>query len=261
MGVDAIHSPATKYRLVTGIVSRKHVLCIGVAAFVSASILGVAAVMMGRKVLLLPGLIGACISISYSEKPLMLKYKPCGEVCVFLAYGPLLFASCILSLVGHISAADVIFSVPFGLMTAVILLANNIRDYKYDLGKASTLVTKLGVRYSWILLLAMLHIAYAVIIVLACCEVLPMTSFLVLITHPLTIIAFRKRRDTGMVNILGILHIGFYLIIILCLFGLSRGNVVQNQIDLRNRVNIEASSWAEVRKIVDERTAEKINEK
>jgi 1,4-dihydroxy-2-naphthoate octaprenyltransferase len=218
MGVDDIHSPATKYRLVTGIVPRSHVLSIGVTAFVAAAILGVTAVVIGSKALIFPGLIGAGISVSYSEKPLMLKYKPCGEMFVFLAYGPLLFAACILSLVSHVAAVDIIFSVPFGLMTAMILLANNIRDYEYDLGKTSTLVTKIGVRCSWVLLLAMVHIAYVVILALACCGVLPMTSFLVLTTYPLTIIAFRKRRDAGVVNILGMLHIGFCLSVMLCTF-------------------------------------------
>jgi 1,4-dihydroxy-2-naphthoate octaprenyltransferase len=253
MGVDDIHSSATKYRLVTGIVPRKHVLWIGIAAFILASVLGIAAMMIGSEVLLLPGLIGACISISYSEKPLMLKYKPCGEACVFLAYGPLLFASCVLSLVGRVSVVDVIFAVPFGLMTTMILLANNIRDYEYDTGKASTLVTKIGVRRSWVLLLTMVHVAYAIILTLAYCDVLQLSSLLVLITYPLLLIAYRKRRDASMVNILGMLHIGFCLITVFCLFGLSQRDVVQNQIDLRDMVNIESSSWAEVQKVVDER--------
>jgi 1,4-dihydroxy-2-naphthoate octaprenyltransferase len=217
MGVDDVHSPSTKYRLVTGIVPRGHVLVIGIASFAIASILGIIAVVSGNKMLLVPGLIGACISVSYSEKPLMLKYKPCGEVCVFLAYGPLLFASCILSLVGRVSAVDIVSSTPFGLMTAIILLANNIRDYGYDLGKSATLVTKLGLKRSWILLAAMAHVAYAIVIFLIYHGALPRSVAAVLVTYPLVIIALRRRRDPSMINILALLHVVFFLIITICI--------------------------------------------
>jgi 1,4-dihydroxy-2-naphthoate octaprenyltransferase len=218
IGVDDVHSPSTKYRLVTGIVPQKHVLYIGITAFIIASILGIIAVIIGQLLLLIPGLIGACISISYSEWPLRLKYKPYGEACVFIAYGPLLFSSCVLALVGSLSLQDVIFSVPPGLITTMILLANNIRDYEYDVGKTMTFVTKFGLEASWKLMLSVIHIAYLLVIAMICCETLPMSTLTVFITYPLVIAALRNKHDPKMVNILGMLHISFLLIIALCLF-------------------------------------------
>jgi 1,4-dihydroxy-2-naphthoate octaprenyltransferase len=87
-GIDDVHSPDTKYRLVSGIVRPNAVLLIGLIAFSLASILGIVAVFVGTKLLLIPGIISAGIAIFYSEQPFGLKYKALGELCVFMIYGP-----------------------------------------------------------------------------------------------------------------------------------------------------------------------------
>ncbi|MDR0942200.1 MAG: prenyltransferase [Holosporales bacterium] len=228
-GIDDVHSSETKYRLITGIVPCRHVLYIGGASFIIASILGIISLVYGTFLLVIPGLMGAGISLFYSEWPFGLKYKLLSEVCVFTAYAPLLFSACVISLIGSLSVKDVVFSVPFGLMTTAIVLINNIRDYKFDLAKSQTLATKFGLKVSYYLLFAILHLAFVFVFVLITCSVMPSFSFIVFAIYPIVFILHKKvnvvqpqvvvsgifGKAASIVNILGGFHILFFMLVIL----------------------------------------------
>ena len=159
-GIDDIYSPGTKYRLASGIVPQKNVLNLGIISFVLASICGVIAFFLKPYSLAFPGLFGACIAFCYSEKPLRLKYKAFGEICVFIVYGVLIFSSCILSLTYTIRLQDILFSIPFGLLTTNVVLANNIRDYEFEKNKTFTLPIKLGLKFAYTLLFFMTNLTF-----------------------------------------------------------------------------------------------------
>lgn len=212
-GVDNIHSPGTKYRLITGILPRKNVYHLGGASFFIGALSGMCALYFGTMRLMIPGAIAAFIVYSYSEKPLCLKYKAFGELCVFAIYGPLLFASCVIALTNQVSLDDLLFSVPFGLLTTCVLLANNIRDYEFEKGKTVTLTIKYGLRFSYFLLFFMVNLSFLLIIFIAYKHLVPYSSIFVFLTYPLVFASISKIDKPEFINIFGILQVSFTVII------------------------------------------------
>ncbi|MDR3224484.1 MAG: prenyltransferase [Holosporales bacterium] len=225
-GVDDVHSPDTKYRLITGIVPRKHVFAMGIVSFCLAGILGVLALICGTLWLLMPGIIGAGLSLFYSEKPFGLKYKAFGEICVFLAYGPLLFSSCILSMTKSLSMSDVAFSIPFGLLTTTILLANNIRDCEFDRGKTKTIVTEFGLKFSYAAIIAMTYVTLVSMPIFVLLEIVPRGTLLTLLTYPVAFLATKKVGNSGLMNTFGLLHTTFFVSVIIGFLLSSWRNIV-----------------------------------
>jgi 1,4-dihydroxy-2-naphthoate octaprenyltransferase len=212
-GIDDIHSSSTKYRLVSGIVKPNIIMRIGLIAFLLASVLGVIAALVGSKLLLIPGVIAAGISLFYSERPFGFKYKALGELCVFFAYGPLLFSSCFLALNGELSSGDVVFSIPFGLLTSCVLLVNNIRDYEFEKGKTKTLVTKYGLSTAYTLLFCMMHLAFLCVPFFVYCRMLQMEGFLVFFAYPIIFLSIGRISSSRFISIFGVLLVLFYIII------------------------------------------------
>ena len=214
-GVDDIHSPGTKYRLISGIIPQKHMLIFGITSFILAAIFGIIAVFIGQIFLIIPGLIAAGIALFYSEWPFGFKYKALGEVCVFLIYGPLIFSSCILSLTQQISLNDLLFSIPFGLLTANVLLANNIRDYEFEKGKTVTLTIKFGLKFSYFLLFFMTHLAFLFIPFFVYKDILPNIGFSVFLSYPIIFLSIKKIGKPDFIDIFGFLQVFFVSLICL----------------------------------------------
>ncbi|MDR1391000.1 MAG: prenyltransferase [Holosporales bacterium] len=217
-GIDNIHSPDTKYRLVSKAVPENHILTIGLTSFGVAVGLGVIAAVVWQKLLFFPGAIAAVIVFSYSEWPLKLKYRAFGEVCVFLQYGPIMFSSCILALTGKISIEDMIFSIPFGLLTSLVLLANNIRDYEFEKNKTTTLTTKYGLKTSYFLLFFIVHLSFLFIPFFVYYNLLPKTGFMVFLSYPIIFLSMKKIETSEIIKIFGILQILFALLVCLSLW-------------------------------------------
>ena len=216
-GIDDIHSSETKYRLVSGIVPKKNVLYIGIVAFGIATICGIIASLLKPVSLLLPGVLGASIAWFYSERPLGLKYKAYGEICVFIVYGILICSSCILSLIHTIHVEDILFGIPFGLLTTNVVLANNIRDYTFELGKTKTLVTKFGLKFAYSLLFITTHMAYLFIPILIYYNILPNTSYIALFSYCLVFALIYKLNSPKFINIFGIMQVLFCILTIVAL--------------------------------------------
>ena len=214
-GIDDLHSPGTKYRLVSEIVPKKNVLIIGIIAFLVASISGVVAVCFGPYTLIVPGLIAAGITIFYSEWPLGLKYKALGEACVFVVYGPLVFSSCILALANQFSINDLLFSVPFGIFTTNVVLANNIRDYEFEKGRTVTLPIKFGLKTAYFTLFFITHLAFLMIPFLVYRGIIPNICFISFLAYPLIFLSVKKIGKPEFINIFGIMQITFTLLICL----------------------------------------------
>lgn len=214
-GVDDISSSGTKYRLISGIVPKKHILILGITSFILAAISGIVSVFIGSTLLIIPGIIAAGIALFYSEWPFGFKYKALGEVCVFLIYGPLIFSSCILSLTNEISLTDLLFSIPFGLLTANVLLANNIRDYEFEKGKTVTLTIKFGLKFSYFLLFFMTHLAFLVVPFFVYKNIIPNAGFIAFLSYPIIFFSIKKIGKSDFIEVFGILQIAFALLICL----------------------------------------------
>ncbi len=209
IGLDNAHSPGTKYRLITGIVPRKHILRIGMITFVSASLCGIVALLFRPYTLVFPGILAAFITFSYSEPPFGFKYKALAEVCVFIVYSFLVFSSCVLSLTHTLSIKDLLFSIPFGLLTTCVVLANNIRDCEFERGKTATIPIKYGLKFSYSLLFLMVHLAFLCIPFFVYFEIIPKAGFISFVAYPLTFSSINKINSPAFINCFGLMQVSF----------------------------------------------------
>lgn len=127
--------------------------------------------------------LGVILGVFYTADPVKLKHHSVGEISVFLAYGPLMVGGAYYVLTGVVSLDAMVASVPIGLLVALVLLANNIRDREYDASVGiSTLATdkeeKQGIAYYKTLLSS----AYVATIMLIFAEVLSPFSFIAFLT-------------------------------------------------------------------------------
>ena len=204
-GVDDPKSPGTKYRLITGIVPRNNVLIIGIIAFVIASICGIFALHYSSFYLLIPGVIGAGISLFYSEKPFELKYRVLGEISVFICYGVLLGFSTVFSLTNNCNISDIIVFIPGGLLITCVLLANNIRDYYFDLYKTNTLATKIGIKKSYVLLYFIANLSFIINLILVYLGILCENIIYIILTYPILLLSWKFKDHPKFINCFGIL--------------------------------------------------------
>ena len=77
-------------------------------------------------------ILGVLFGIFYTADPIKLKYHSVGEISVFLAFGPLMVGRAFYAITGVFSWNPLLASIPIGLLVALVLLANNIRDKDYD---------------------------------------------------------------------------------------------------------------------------------
>ena len=91
------------------------------------------------------GLTGAFASLTYTAPPFKYKYSALGEISVFLMWGPLMVAGAFFVQRQEFNINAFWISLPFGVLVALVLLANNIRDIKHDRDKGIlTLAIVLG---------------------------------------------------------------------------------------------------------------------
>ncbi len=101
-------------------------------------------IVRGLPVMLL-GVLGFLTGLFYTARPIALKYIALGEPAVFLMFGPLMVTGAYYVQRGEFTEQAAWVSVPIGVLVALILLANNIRDIQYD-GRVGihTIATLLG---------------------------------------------------------------------------------------------------------------------
>ncbi len=76
--------------------------------------------------------LGVLFGVFYTAGPVKLKYRTLGEVSVFLAFGPLMVGGAFYAITGQFSWDPLLASTPIGLLIALVLLANNLRDKSFD---------------------------------------------------------------------------------------------------------------------------------
>jgi 1,4-dihydroxy-2-naphthoate octaprenyltransferase len=114
-------------------------------------------------------ILGVLFSVFYTADPIKLKHHTLGEISVFLAFGPLMVGGAFFAITGVFSWDPLLASTPIGLLIALVLLANNIRDKEYDaLVGISTIATGIqeskGMQY-FKLLLALSYVSTVLLII------------------------------------------------------------------------------------------------
>jgi 1,4-dihydroxy-2-naphthoate octaprenyltransferase len=134
-GVDKVESPTSQYRphpLLTGEIPRGSFKTVVIGMYVLALVFALAlAWVRGSTVLVFTGL-GLFFGFFYTADPVVYKKRSLGELAVFLVWGPLMVGGTFFVLTGAVDYASMLVSTPIGLLVALVLLANNLRDVEYD---------------------------------------------------------------------------------------------------------------------------------
>lgn len=102
---------------------------------------------------------------SYSQRPLRLGYRYLGELTIFVLFGPATVVGAAAIQRGELaSGPEWLVSLPLGLLTAAILVSNEVPDAETDAaaGKRS-LVTLLGARRGWAVYLLLSAMAWGML--------------------------------------------------------------------------------------------------
>jgi 1,4-dihydroxy-2-naphthoate octaprenyltransferase len=194
-GVDRPGAPTTLYRphpLVQGLISPQAVLWVSAGLYAIAAIIGLALLALKGAGLLWFILVGAIASFFYTAGPIKYKYLALGELAVFLMWGPVIVGGTYFVQRGSLSPDAVLISVPFGLLVALVLLANNLRDIDYDRSAGiATLGTLLGQQKTRVLYQGLILLAYLAIALLIALKILSPWGLLVFFSAP---VAFRLIR-------------------------------------------------------------------
>lgn len=190
-GVDRPGAPTTLYRphpLVQGLISPHAVLGVSLGLYGIAALIGLYLILLKGPSLLFFILIGAIASFFYTAGPIKYKYIALGELAVFLMWGPVIVGGTYFVQKSSLSPAALVISLPFGLLVALVLLANNLRDIEYD-GSVGihTIGTLLGQRKTLLLYQGLIALAYLAVILLIALKVLSPWGLLVFFSAPLAL--------------------------------------------------------------------------
>ena len=188
-GVDIEDAATTQYRphpLVEGKIYPMPVLWVSIILFSLGMALGLFLVYLRGWEILWIGIIGVIAGVFYTAPPFSYKYKAWGELSVFLMWGPLAVEGAYFIQIGHFSWAAFWVSIPFGVLVALVLFANNLRDVETDAkANVNNLAMVFGPNNGPIVYVAMVLAALISVIIMSFVGPLGRWSLLVLLSLPI----------------------------------------------------------------------------
>ena len=164
------------------------VLGIALVLFAFSLVIGIYMTAVRGWSILLLGFLGFLTGLLYTVRPVALKYVALGEAAVFFMWGPLIVSGAYYVQRGGFSFEAIWISVPIGILVALVLLANNIRDIQFDSQvDIVTLATLFGRRWAvrvYQFLLLGVYIATALLVLEG---LLSLWSFLTFLSLPLAL--------------------------------------------------------------------------
>ena len=125
------------------------VLWIALILFALSLVIGIYMTAVRGWPIFLFGFLGFLTGLFYTARPVALKYVALGEPAVFFMWGPLIVSGAYYVQRGEFSFQAVWISIPIGILVALVLLANNIRDIQFDSQVGiDTMATLLGRRWA-----------------------------------------------------------------------------------------------------------------
>ncbi len=186
--IDQQDSPTAKYRLqpiLSGMLTPRQVLT---ETFVLLSItiaIGMTVAVIRSWHILWIGIIGLLTSIFYTAGPVKFKYRAFGEFAVFMMWGPLMIEGAYAVQRQALSIKAFYISIPFGVLVALVLFANNMRDIAYDSRhNVKTVSIMLGSRKSYILFTGLIVLAYAYVLVMILTGIMSLWGLLIFLSFP-----------------------------------------------------------------------------
>lgn len=186
--IDQPDSPTAKYRphpILSGMLTPQQLLRQGIILFALTFVIGVTTAFMRSPHVLWIGVVGLLTSFYYTAGPAKLKHRALGEFAVFMMWGPLMVEGAYAVQRQMLSLKALYISIPFGILVALVLLANNMRDIDYDSRhNVKTLGILLGIRKSYILFAGLIVAAYASVLGMMMAGILSLWGFLIVLSLP-----------------------------------------------------------------------------
>lgn len=190
-GVDIADAATTQYRphpLVEGKIYPMPVLWVSIILFSTGIGLGLLLAFLRGWEILWIGIIGVIAGVFYTAPPLSYKYNALGEFSVFLMWGPLAIEAAYFIQTGHFSWAAFWVSIPFGVLVALVLFANNLRDVETDAkADVKNLAIVLGRKNGPLVYASMVLAALVSVIIMSLVGPLARWSLIVIFSLPLAI--------------------------------------------------------------------------
>lgn len=187
-GVDTKDSLGSSGLLVSGKITPREELLLSVFCYAVSVVLGLVLIKISGPALLWLGLTGLVLGYAYTGHPFYLKYKSLGMFLVFVLMGPLMVLGAYYVQTGRFSLEALLVSIPVGIATDLILLANEIRDSEFDRRSGiKTLPILIGDRAASFLYAVLTGLIYVFIVILVSTGVFRVISLVSLVSLPLYI--------------------------------------------------------------------------
>ena len=187
-GIDQEDSPTAKYRpqpILSGMLTPRQVLGEAVILLVLTVAIGLTVGIVRSWHVLWIGIIGLFTSICYTAGPVKFKYRALGEFAVFMMWGPLMIEGAYAVQRQTLSMKALYISIPFGVLVALVLFANNMRDIAYDSRhKMKTVSIMLGSRKSYTLFAGLIVLAYAYVLGMIIMGIMSLWGLLIFLSLP-----------------------------------------------------------------------------
>ncbi len=136
-GVDKSGAPTTLYRLhplLHKVLTPRQLIAITLILYGIGVLVGIYFILLRGWPIAALAIAGIFAGLEYTAEPLKYKYHGLGEIFVFLIWGPLMTLGAYFVQTGSWQGYQtvLVISVPLGLWVALVLLANNLKDMRYD---------------------------------------------------------------------------------------------------------------------------------
>src|SRR6056297_324251 len=196
------------------------IFCLGITCFLITGLLGLILIYLSTKKLIIIGIIGIIGGYSYTGEPIVYKKRGLGTPFSFVLMGPLMVLGSFLVFTEYFSVRPILLGLPVSLLIPVLMLSNELRDYKRDKGlNIKTLTVRIGFKKGKLLYLTLIILSYLLTIIFVINGDFPVYSLFTFLTIPLTVKAYKnvsEAKNTG-VPITNQLHLSFGLIQIITL--------------------------------------------
>lgn len=186
--VDQPDSPTARYRpqpILTGLLTPRQVLAEAIILNLITIAIGLILTFARSPLIFWIGFIGFLACVFYTAGPIKFKYRGWGEFFVFLMWGPLMFEGAYAVQRQALSLKVLYLSIPFGVLVALVILANNIRDIDYDSRQGiKTVGIILGGRHSLYLYAGLIVAAYLYVSIMVLLGILSPWGLLVFLSLP-----------------------------------------------------------------------------
>lgn len=195
-GVDTVAAATAQYRphpLVQGLLPERQVFLAASGLLGAGALIGLYLTLHCGWAVFWIGLAGSLAAVAYTAPPMKYKYFALGEVSVFLMWGPLMVEGAYYVQRQALSMKALLISIPFGVLVALVLLANNIRDIDHDRSRhIRTLANILGPRLGMYLYLLFMVAAFACIPFFIIFGMLPVWGIAIFLSLPIAVKLLRQ---------------------------------------------------------------------